>query len=52
MCFDHCNAYLFRLMNSWIVSCKTVEEVRLDGNLIGESAAREVLIALGLRKEG
>ncbi len=36
----------------WIASCKVIEEVRLDGNLIGDPAAREVLIGLKCRKEG
>lgn len=36
----------------WISCCKTIEEVRLDGNLIGDPAAKELLNGLKCRKEG
>ncbi len=52
-----CNVYLYtclliNLDDRWLISCKTIEEVRLDGNLLGDSAAREILIGLKCRKEG
>jgi Ran GTPase-activating protein (RanGAP) involved in mRNA processing and transport len=38
-------------MARWLIRCKNIEEVRLEGNLIGDSAARELLLSLQQRKE-
>ena len=36
----------------WIACCKCIEAVNLDGNLIGDAGASELLMALQQRKEG
>lgn len=36
----------------WLARSKNIQEVRLEGNLIGDSAARELLLGLQQRKEG
>ena len=36
----------------WIASCKNIEEVRLEGNLLGDASGREILQGLQQRKEG
>ena len=36
----------------WILSSIVMEEVKLDGNLIGDGGGREILQAMQERKEG
>ena len=39
-------------IHRWLLSSTLIEEINLDGNLIGDGGARELLEALQGRKEG
>ncbi len=41
-----------RVFKRWIVSSPSIEELQLDGNLIGDGGARELVLAMQGRKEG
>lgn len=40
-----------QMLRRWLSSSKVIEDIKLDGNLIGDSAAREVLLGQQQRKE-
>ena len=48
---NHCY-HIVALACRWILSSIVIEEVKLDGNLIGDGGGREILQAMQERKEG
>ncbi|XP_019850505.1 PREDICTED: uncharacterized protein LOC109581132 [Amphimedon queenslandica] len=40
-----------QILGRWLARSKSIEEVRLEGNLIGDAAARELMLTLQQRKE-
>ena len=44
--------HMVALVRRWMLSSIVMEEVNLDGNLIGDGGGREILQAMRERKEG